>query len=94
MLAAADGAEGLTLADAEHPDAVLIDIGLPLMDGYEVARRPRNSGSARAVLIALTGYGQPQDRAQAEAAGFDWHLVKPVDDRRLDELLRNAEPVI
>ena len=68
------------------PHAVLLDIGLPGMDGYEVARRIRNSGSHSDLkLIALTGYGQPEDRARALQAGFDEHLVKPVE---LAELLR------
>ena len=60
----------------------LLDIGLPVMDGYELARRLRSQlGTVR--LIAITGYGQPDDRARAKEAGFDAHLVKPVD---LDEL--------
>ena len=90
-LTAADGAAGLALAESERPDAVLIDIGLPEMDGYEVARRLRGSQFRPAVLIALTGYGQPQDRARAEAVGFDLYLVKPVDDRELDALLRKGD---
>jgi signal transduction histidine kinase/CheY-like chemotaxis protein len=72
-------AEALERALApEHPDLILLDIGLPGMDGYEVARRLRARGST-AELVALTGYGQIEDRQRAEAAGFDAHLVKPVD---------------
>ncbi|MGH8228679.1 MAG: ATP-binding protein, partial [Steroidobacteraceae bacterium] len=71
------------------PQAVLLDIGLPRMDGYEVARRMRalpELGSTR--LIALSGFGQPEDRERARAAGFDHHLVKPVDHGELDRVLR------
>jgi CheY-like chemotaxis protein len=66
---------------------VLVDIGLPDISGYEVARRLREALGRRVQLVALTGYGQPQDRAQAEQAGFDAHLVKPVDPTRLFEAL-------
>jgi PAS domain S-box-containing protein len=80
VAAAGDGERGVELALASMPDVALVDIGLPGLDGYEVARRIRGSESARGVrLIALTGYGQPADRERAFAAGFDAHLVKPVD---------------
>jgi signal transduction histidine kinase/CheY-like chemotaxis protein len=76
---AADGREGLARLDAETPDVALIDIGLPGMDGYELAKRARTVLGARKVkLIALTGYGQEQDRQRALDAGFDLHLTKPV----------------
>ncbi len=69
-------------------DVVLLDIGLPDIDGYEVARRIRATPLlARARVIALTGYGQTQDRRRAEAAGFDDHLVKPVDLGLLQQTL-------
>jgi CheY-like chemotaxis protein len=72
-----------------NPEIVLLDIGLPGMDGYEVAQRIRAAGGA-ARLVALTGYGQPEDVRRARAAGFDAHLVKPVD---LENLMRSiAEP--
>jgi CheY-like chemotaxis protein len=62
------------------PDVILLDIGLPMMDGYQVARRLRDIAETRAsYLIALTGYGQPADRERARAAGFDHHLTKPAD---------------
>ena len=62
------------------PDVVLLDIGLPMMDGYQVARRLREVAETSAsCLIALTGYGQPADRERARAAGFDHHLTKPAD---------------
>ncbi|MET0984452.1 MAG: response regulator [Steroidobacteraceae bacterium] len=67
-----------------QPDIVLLDIGLPRMDGYEVARQLRGNGY-KSLLIALSGYGQAEDRAQSAAAGFDAHLVKPVD---AEELMR------
>ena len=71
-----------------NPDVVLLDIGLPRMDGYEVARRLRHSLLRKgAKLIALTGYGQAEDRERAQAAGFDAHLVKPVDLAALTRLL-------
>ncbi len=72
-----DGPTALALAAEFHPDIALLDIGLPVMDGYELARRLR--GQLGAVkLIALTGYGQAADRARAKDAGFDLHMVKPV----------------
>jgi signal transduction histidine kinase/CheY-like chemotaxis protein len=82
------GEEALALAQSFDPDVVLLDIGLPRMDGYEVARRLRHSLLRKgATLIALTGYGQPEDRERAHAAGFDAHLVKPVDFAVLSKLL-------
>ena len=79
--AAGDGEEGLAIAERSRPDIVLVDIGLPGIDGYEVARRLRARESALSVrwrLIALTGHGQPEDLRRAREAGFDSHLVKPV----------------
>ena len=78
---AADGVEGLQAALDEPPDIALIDIGLPRMDGYEVARRIHETfpGAGRPFLVAVTGYGLPADRQRAMAAGFDVHLVKPID---------------
>jgi len=81
-----DGLAALAAIAGEAPDAVLMDIGLPGIDGYEVARRIRQQpGADRMVLVAMTGYGQERDRQLAREAGFDHHLVKPAD---LDELLR------
>ena len=75
---------------AEHPDIALIGIGLPEFDGYEVARRIRSAPELRGiVLFALTGYGQPEDRRKALQAGFDAHLVKPLD---FDQLAFMIEP--
>lgn len=77
---AADGGEALVAAELFGPDVVLLDIGLPVLDGYEVAKRLRRSPTGgRLLLLALTGYGQREDRLCAEAAGFDHHFVKPAD---------------
>jgi PAS domain S-box-containing protein len=84
---AGTGQEGIDVALASSPDVVLVDIGLPDIDGYEVARRLRKHLGRRVQLVALTGYGQPQDRTRAEEAGFDAHLVKPVDPPLLIETL-------
>ena len=81
------GLAALAQMDAFRPDAVVLDIGMPGMDGYEVARRVRASPAHRHVLlIALTGWGQEHDRRRSEAAGFDHHVVKPPDIDRLRQL--------
>ncbi|BBL75970.1 PAS domain-containing hybrid sensor histidine kinase/response regulator [Methylomagnum ishizawai] len=86
--AAYDGEEGLKMALAEPPQVVLLDIGLPGMDGYAVARTLRQSAELKGSwLIALTGYGQAEDREKSRAAGFDRHLVKPVDFEALQGAL-------
>jgi PAS domain S-box-containing protein len=87
VVAAATGAEALALAERGPVDVALVDIGLPDLDGYEVARHLRRRFGARLRLVALTGYGQPADRERAVAAGFDEHVVKPVDPARLATLL-------
>jgi signal transduction histidine kinase len=86
---AADGVAGLQALRERMPDVALIDVGLPLMDGYEVARQARASldGKPAPLLVAVTGYGLPEDRERALAAGFDAHLVKPVDPGALEALL-------
>lgn len=70
------------MLDAVNPEVALLDIGLPEMDGYELARRIRERVSD-VYLIAVSGYGQPEDRARAAEAGFDEHFVKPVDSTQL-----------
>jgi signal transduction histidine kinase/DNA-binding response OmpR family regulator len=78
-LVVADGQAALSAGMAFEPDVVLLDLGLPEMDGYEVARRMRGlAGGDRMQLVAITGYGLPADRKKTQAAGFDDHLVKPV----------------
>ena len=89
VMVAADGAAGLALAREHRPDVVLLDIGLPTLSGYEIATRIRADPALKGtVLVAVTGYGQMHDRARASASGFDHHLVKPVEFRALQELLR------
>ena len=86
--AEADGESGVAAATAWTPDVALVDIGLPGIDGYEVARRLRaRSGSPSLLLIALTGYGSAEDQRRSLAAGFDAHLIKPLDLPMLDGLL-------
>ncbi len=83
-----DSRTALALAQGRPPDAALLDIGLPDMDGNELARRLRADPATRAiVLVAVTGYGQEQDRRAALEAGFDHHLVKPVDLDQLEKVL-------
>ena len=85
---AADGARGLELLETMRPDVGIIDIGLPRMDGYQVARRIRDLPHGRdMLLLALTGYGSPADAQAAAEHGFDHHLVKPVDPDQLARLL-------
>jgi PAS domain S-box-containing protein len=87
---AADGVSGVELAVQLAPDVVLIDIGLPGIDGYQVARQIRAKLRDRSRLIALSGYGQQRDRQQAFNAGFDDHLLKPVDPAHLLTVLSAA----
>ena len=85
-----DGPAALAALDVHQPTAVLLDIGMPGMDGYEVARRMRARPDGGALLlIALTGWGQAQDQALSRQAGFDHHLVKPADIEQLQALLGN-----
>jgi CheY-like chemotaxis protein len=91
--AAADGPTGVDMAAAVLPDVVFIDIGLPGIDGYEVARRIRATERGRSMLlVALTGYGQADDRRRALDAGCDLHVTKPVFPERLAEILAAARP--
>lgn len=85
---AATGTVGLQLAKTQQPDLAIVDIGLPEMSGYDIAQHLRADPATHAVgLIALTGYGQEEDRHSALAAGFDFHLVKPVNINRLLEVI-------
>lgn len=90
---AEDGVEGLAAALRLQPDVALVDVGLPRLDGYEVARRVRATPErCDMLLIALTGYGLAGDRDRALKAGFDLHLVKPVDPEKLLDVLRAPSP--
>ena len=89
---AIDGVEGVAQALAVRPEVALVDIGLPLIDGFEVAQRVRAAIGADMFLVALTGYGQPEDRARAVAAGFDAHLTKPMDFDALERMLVTLTP--
>ena len=83
-----DGASALTALDAQRPDVALLDIGMPMMDGYELARRIRErSDSDAVVLIALTGWGQVDDKRRALEAGFDHHVGKPAEVAELHALM-------
>ena len=83
-----DGLEALDLAAAFRPDLVLLDIGMPKLNGYDTARRIREQTWGKSmVLVALTGWGQDEDKRKSQEAGFDAHLVKPVDPTALDKLL-------
>ena len=88
---AENGEQGLALARAGGADVVVLDIGLPDVDGYEIARRLKADPATRHLwLVAVTGYGTQDDRKRALAAGFDEHLAKPVEPDELEALLRQA----
>jgi CheY-like chemotaxis protein len=84
-----DGVEAVEMTARLQPDVVLLDIGMPRLNGYEAARKIRKQGTQgnRPLLVALTGWGQDEDRLRSEEAGFDAHLVKPVDEVALGKLL-------
>jgi len=87
---AADGPEGVSKALTGHPEVVLIDIGLPRLDGYQVARQLRAALGPDVLLVAQTGYNRPEDRRLALEAGFDIHLCKPVDWNKASQWLSLA----
>ena len=88
-----DGHSALALAARHQPQALILDIGLPGMDGNELAHRLRSKPEfSHATLIALTGYGQARDKEASQHAGFDHHLIKPVDTKKLLALLREIKP--
>ncbi|MFT3693809.1 MAG: ATP-binding protein [Kofleriaceae bacterium] len=82
-----DGGAALSRIIADPPDLVLLDIGMPHLDGYEVCRRARKQIGHASRIVALTGFGQPQDKIRAYSAGFDSHITKPLDSRTLVRLL-------
>lgn len=99
---AADGPAALRAAREHPPDVVLLDIGLPGLDGYEVARRLREQAvGKRPLLVAVSGYGKAEDKARAAAAGIDLHLTKPADPavllhvlHRMQRLLDEPQPEV
>ena len=92
VVCAFDGRAALETAVKYRPDAVFLDIGLPGMDGYQIAERLRElPEGTRAVLVAITGYGQDEDRRRSREAGIDHHLVKPVSPEALHELLDSLD---
>jgi CheY-like chemotaxis protein len=89
--AAHDGPEALAAAAEFSPDLVILDIGMPGMNGYEVARRLRiQPGGGEPYVAALTGWGEPSDRVQSRASGINEHLVKPVEPRALERVVETA----
>jgi DNA-binding response OmpR family regulator len=87
VVVAEDERSGLALAAERPTDVFILDIGLPDIDGYELARRLRAGSGKDALLIALTGYGQAHDRLLSKVAGFDHHFVKPVDIAALNDVI-------
>jgi len=85
-----DGASALQVASEFQPEFVLLDIGLPGMDGYEIARKLQEMpGTRNAVLVAMTGYGQEEDKLRSMAAGFARHMVKPANPQKLRNLIES-----
>jgi DNA-binding response OmpR family regulator len=93
VFCANDGKSGLETIEKVRPDIAIVDIGLPLMNGFDLARHVRARGELKNLyLVALTGYGQASDHAAALDAGFDEHLVKPLDPDELTRLVRQSAP--
>jgi CheY-like chemotaxis protein len=91
VLEAEEGLSGLEMLKSKRPDVAVIDVGLPGLNGYEVARRFREEpGSDGVVLVALTGYGTPEAQERSRKSGFDHHLIKPVNSETLEEIMREA----
>ena len=82
-----DGPEAIEAADAFRPEVGLLDIGLPQLSGYDIARHIRSTRGEEVLLVAITGWGQEDDRRRAREAGFDHHFTKPADFERLLELI-------
>jgi CheY-like chemotaxis protein len=90
-----DGPEALEVAEVFHPEVVLLDIGLPKLNGYDVARRIRQQPWGRgATLIALTGWGKDEDKRLSQEAGFNFHIVKPVNFAALEDLLNGVQTTV
>ncbi|MEJ2619422.1 MAG: response regulator, partial [Candidatus Thiodiazotropha sp.] len=85
---ASNGLEAVETAERLRPEAILLDVGLPKIDGYEACRRIRQKPWAdRVLIVALTGWGQEEDRRKSQQAGFDHHLVKPINLSAINQLL-------
>jgi len=88
-----NGAEALEVGAAFRPDVIFLDIEMSVMDGYEAARRIRGEAwGERAILVAMTGWGRDEDRRRAREAGFDFHLIKPVELAALMEIVAGVRP--
>jgi DNA-binding response OmpR family regulator len=87
-----DGLAAVEEATNFQPNVILLDIGLPKLNGYDAARHIREEHGDAVLLIALTGWGQEEDRRRSREAGFDHHLTKPIDFDDLDKLLADANP--
>jgi len=87
-----DGEQALFAEQEFKPDVLLLDIGMPKLSGYDVARRVRDARGAEVFIVAITGWGQEEDRQRAREAGFDHHFTKPVDYAVLLELIDKARP--
>lgn len=86
-----DGPAAIEMTQAHHPEVILLDIGMPQMNGLEVARKIRNDlGLSDVILVALTGYGHDQDRRKSREAGFNVHLVKPIELDNLRAILHKS----
>ena len=84
-----DGPQALEIAEAKHPEVVLCDITMPIMPGYEVAKRLRRRFGENILLIAISAHGFSEDKKQSAAAGFDFHLVKPANPTEVQQLLQH-----
>ena len=89
---ARDGIEGLDVILREKPDLALVDLGLPGMDGYDVAKGIRRELGNDVVLVAVSGFGQPDDKRRAIEAGFDDHITKPADVNDIENVLKRFPP--
>ena len=87
---ARDGTDAVAIAVTFKPQIVFLDIGMPLMDGYEAARRIRDLLGPGVSLIALTGWGQDEDKRRSREAGFDHHLTKPPEPEMVEQLIANC----
>jgi DNA-binding response OmpR family regulator len=87
-----DGEEALDAEAKFTPEVVLLDIGMPKLSGYEVARRIRDRRGIAVLIIAITGWGQEEDRQRAREAGFSYHFIKPVDFEMLLDLIERETP--